>query len=42
MAPKEIAKIENLQFIPWEETLKKRKYPNGIHDKKIKDYYGKS
>lgn len=40
--PEEIAKIENLQFIPWEENIKKRKYPNGIHDKNIKNYYGKS
>lgn len=37
--PNEIAKLENLQFIPWEENMKKRKFPNGIHDKKIKNYY---
>lgn len=39
--PEEIAKKENLHFIPWQENMKKRKFPNGIHDKKIKNYYGK-
>ena len=24
------------------ENMKKRKFPNGIHNKKIKNYYGKS
>lgn len=37
--PTEIAKIENLQFIPWEENMKKRKFPNGIHSNKVKNYY---
>jgi hypothetical protein len=40
--PEELAEIENLQFIPWEQNMKKRKYPNGIHDKGVKKYYGKS
>lgn len=40
--PQEIAQISNLQFIPWELNSKKRKYPNGIHNNKIKNYYGKS
>lgn len=40
--PHEIAKIENLHFIPWELNMKKRKFPNGIHNPNIKKYYGKS
>lgn len=42
ISPEHIAKLENLQFIPWEKNMKKRKFPNGIHDNKIKNYYGKS
>jgi len=37
--PIDVASIDNLQFIPWEENMKKRKYPNGIHSNKIKNYY---
>lgn len=37
--PIDVANIDNLQFIPWEENMKKRKYPNGIHNKQIKQYY---
>ena len=42
ISPNEIAHISNLQFIPWELNNKKRKYPNGIHNNKIKNYYGNS
>lgn len=42
IAPNIIADVSNLQFIPWKENMKKRKFPNGIHDNKIKNYYGKS
>jgi len=37
--PIELAKLDNLQFIPWEENVKKRKFPNGIHYNKVKNYY---
>lgn len=37
--PYELSKIENLEFIPWEENMKKRKFPNGIHSNKVKNYY---
>lgn len=39
ISPRELAKIDNLQFIPWEENMKKRKFPNGIHDKGVTKYY---
>lgn len=42
ISPNIIADISNLQFIPWKENMKKRKYPNGIHNNKIKNYYGNS
>jgi hypothetical protein len=42
VSPSELASIDNLQFIPWQENMKKRKYPNGIHNNKIKNYYDKS
>jgi len=39
ISPEKIADISNLQFIPWEENMKKRVYPNGIHNPNVKKYY---